>query len=120
MMLFLCFFFFFFFLMIRRPPRSTQGRTLFPYTTLFRSLRRLVGVRLLCDVLRRRAPAAAQGGGSGSAVQDVGLSGDPDRLHPVLALARDQHGVGAAARRGRRGGADLGRPADLFPAPRRG
>src|SRR5258708_24140204 len=35
--LFLCYFrfvFFFFFLMIRRPPRST----LFPYTTLFRSI----------------------------------------------------------------------------------
>src|SRR2546430_13222535 len=30
----LCWFLFFFFLMIRRPPRST----LFPYTTLFRSL----------------------------------------------------------------------------------
>src|SRR2546430_6066701 len=30
-----CFILFFFFLMIRRPPRST----LFPYTTLFRSLR---------------------------------------------------------------------------------
>src|SRR5213596_2345381 len=29
--------FFFFFLMIRHPPRSTQDRTLFPYTTLFRS-----------------------------------------------------------------------------------
>src|SRR5213596_462855 len=28
---------FFFFLMIQRPPRSTQDRTLFPYTTLFRS-----------------------------------------------------------------------------------
>src|SRR5213083_2872846 len=28
-----------FFLMIRPPPRSTQQRTLFPYTTLFRSLR---------------------------------------------------------------------------------
>src|SRR5881394_2651692 len=27
-----------FFLMIRRPPRSTLGGTLFPYTTLFRSL----------------------------------------------------------------------------------
>src|SRR5881392_4276900 len=27
----------FFFLMIRRPPRSTQRTTLFPYTTLFRS-----------------------------------------------------------------------------------
>src|SRR5213075_2575457 len=30
--------FFFFFLMIRRPPRSTQQGTLFPYTTLFRSI----------------------------------------------------------------------------------
>src|SRR5213596_3827599 len=29
--------YFLFFLMIRRPPRSTQDRTLFPYTTLFRS-----------------------------------------------------------------------------------
>src|SRR5210317_1293137 len=28
----------FFFLMIRRPPRSTPYPTLFPYTTLFRSL----------------------------------------------------------------------------------
>src|SRR2546430_6083758 len=34
-----CCFFFFFFLMIRRPPRST----LFPYTTLFRSLQPLAG-----------------------------------------------------------------------------
>src|SRR6266496_4683687 len=34
MMFITLFFFFFFFLMIRRPPRST----LFPYTTLFRSL----------------------------------------------------------------------------------
>src|SRR5712692_11687300 len=33
-MYFLLFFFLFFFLMIRRPPRST----LFPYTTLFRSV----------------------------------------------------------------------------------
>src|SRR3546814_15064731 len=30
--------FFIFFLMIRRPPRSTRTDTLFPYTTLFRSL----------------------------------------------------------------------------------
>src|SRR3989449_6686055 len=35
--------FIFFFLMIRRPPRST----LFPYTTLFRSLRRERGVTIL-------------------------------------------------------------------------
>src|SRR3546814_513667 len=32
------FIFCFFFLMIRRPPRSTRPATLFPYTTLFRSL----------------------------------------------------------------------------------
>src|SRR3546814_3221301 len=33
-----CFTFLFFFLMIRRPPRSTRTDTLFPYTTLFRSV----------------------------------------------------------------------------------
>src|SRR3546814_10875203 len=32
------FLFDFFFLMIRRPPRSTRTDTLFPYTTLFRSM----------------------------------------------------------------------------------
>src|SRR3712207_9218422 len=41
----LCLFFVFFFLMIRRPPRST----LFPYTTLFRSIMReipgVIGVK---------------------------------------------------------------------------
>src|SRR3546814_9060995 len=31
--------------MIRRPPRSTRTDTLFPYTTLFRSRRRLFAVR---------------------------------------------------------------------------
>src|SRR3546814_19404717 len=29
--------------MVRRPPRSTRTDTLFPYTTLFRSLYRIVG-----------------------------------------------------------------------------
>src|SRR3546814_5285709 len=36
-------FLFFFFLMIRRPPRSTRTDTLFPYTTLFRSLGQRAG-----------------------------------------------------------------------------
>src|SRR3546814_13542117 len=43
-----------FFLMIRRPPRSTRTDTLFPYTTLFRSIatdehpaRRVVGDSVL-------------------------------------------------------------------------
>src|SRR3546814_7702524 len=35
----MCFCVFFCFLMRRRPPRSTRTDTLFPYTTLFRSLR---------------------------------------------------------------------------------
>src|SRR3546814_991276 len=34
----ICTYLLFFFLMIRRPPRSTRTDTLFPYTTLFRSL----------------------------------------------------------------------------------
>src|SRR3546814_10985095 len=34
-LIFICYLFF---LMIRRPPRSTRNDTLFPYTTLFRSI----------------------------------------------------------------------------------
>src|SRR5215216_7438884 len=49
----LTFFFFFFFLMIRRPPRST----LFPYTTLFRSRARSLGLRLRLDGGARRREA---------------------------------------------------------------
>src|SRR3546814_8677594 len=36
--------------MIRRPPRSTRTDTLFPYTTLFRSRRRMVA-RLLAPAM---------------------------------------------------------------------
>src|SRR3546814_3272727 len=38
LVLIICFVLSFFFLMIRRPPRSTRTDTLFPYTTLFRSV----------------------------------------------------------------------------------
>src|SRR6266404_4389696 len=48
-MLFFIFFFFFFFLMIRRPPRST----LFPYTTLFRSMARATPLSTVLDALCR-------------------------------------------------------------------
>src|SRR3546814_18320687 len=51
-------FFFFFFLMIRRPPRSTRTDTLFPYTTLFRSV--VVGGRHACGIERRRTKTAVQ------------------------------------------------------------
>src|SRR5881628_1556130 len=38
--------------MIRRPPKSTRQSTLFPYTTLFRSLRRQLLAR--CHIERRQ------------------------------------------------------------------
>src|SRR3546814_18028829 len=60
------FHFVFFFLMILRPPRSTRTDTLFPYTTLFRSVpprsaRRRCRHRL--PAWRKSNPRAARGGG---------------------------------------------------------
>src|SRR3712207_9034655 len=69
--------FIFFFLMIRRPPRST----LFPYTTLFRSLR--VGSHV--DLARAQLARRAQGGHERPVLGDV-VRRDADRL-PAL----DQH-----------------------------
>src|SRR3546814_12555351 len=43
--------------MIRRPPRSTRTDTLFPYTTLFRSVR-TVDARRIIDEVCVDAPAA--------------------------------------------------------------
>src|SRR5690242_21501916 len=57
--------YFFFFLMIRRPPRST----LFPYTTLFRSLERTLGVPLFQEQLMRIAMVAA--GFSGGQAEEL-------------------------------------------------
>src|SRR3546814_15087640 len=53
--------------MIRRPPRSTRTDTLFPYTALFRSPRRLAGsahagLSQLCGRERRTAPGRRPSG----------------------------------------------------------
>src|SRR3546814_10260755 len=65
----------FFFLMIRRPPRSTRTDTLFPYTTLFRSVAELRLLAVLAQHRRsRRRPfpaavhrsAARRGGAAGT------------------------------------------------------
>src|SRR3546814_11300152 len=48
-----------FFLMIRRPPRSTRTDTLFPYTTLFRSIIALRGGDELMAAVFRKCPMAA-------------------------------------------------------------
>src|SRR5438034_8031426 len=71
----------FFFLMIRPPPRST----LFPYTTLFRSVpgRRTVGADALPDrgraPLRPQAPAPAPGAGAPAEGRVRGRAGERDR-----------------------------------------
>src|SRR2546426_4533190 len=74
MTIFLClrllfsFVIFFFFLMIRRPPRST----LFPYTTLFRSVRdQLVPDRTLLNSPTRSALQSAGSGRDGSRIRSV-------------------------------------------------
>src|SRR3546814_8950976 len=55
-----------FFLMIRRPPRTTRTDTLFPYTTLFRSV--TVRPKMACrscgdGVAQAKAPAHVAAGG---------------------------------------------------------
>src|SRR3546814_14967962 len=53
----------FFFLMLRRPPRSTRTDTLFPYTTLFRSLvRDDIGLRGVAGGAESLGEFAKEGG----------------------------------------------------------
>src|SRR3546814_10716614 len=66
--------------MIRRPPRYTRTDTLFPYTTLFRAVIRMlymtgyrVGIGQSGEVLIERIPTPAEG------IQDSGVS--PTSLH---------------------------------------
>src|SRR3546814_9279516 len=94
---------YFFFLIILRPPRSTRTDTLFPYTTLFRSVpppsaavrRRPRGAARLCAGAPLRAvPAAGRGGfgapavaGGSASVVPAGRMGHraqvpPAGLHP--------------------------------------
>src|SRR3546814_6493695 len=74
--------------MFRRPPRSTRTATLFPYTTLFRSLlepaRRRRGPRRDARGDRARAPARAAGdrpAGRGPAGRGDAVA-QRRRLHP--------------------------------------
>src|SRR3546814_18652182 len=70
--------------MIRRPPRSTRTDTLFPYTTLFRSIRVFLGRHIPfrdygCPVLQFRFAVA-------SLVKDMELPGL--RLHELTGNRR--------------------------------
>src|SRR3546814_2489809 len=72
------------FLMIPRPPRSTRTDTLFPYTTLFRSV----------PPLPRALQPAADGldGGAGADAGDVGR---PRHLRRLGLAAARAHGLAA-------------------------
>src|SRR3546814_8166753 len=69
----------FFFLMIRRPPRSTRTDTLFPYTTLFRSIEG----QPACAARRRQA------GGHEIAGNPARAPGFP-RLRQTIVLCRSE------------------------------
>src|SRR5213596_4099477 len=79
--------------MIRRPPRSTQDRTLFPYTTLFRSPRhRARGDARPAGPRARRAAAPAGAARAAARPHDAAalpargrLPGHPARARRLLA-----------------------------------
>src|SRR3546814_19683691 len=68
-----------FFVMIRRPPRSTRTDTLFPYTTLFRSVvsgnhRRNRNSRAVLSFPTRRHGAKATPAGAGDGYLEGGIT----------------------------------------------
>src|SRR2546430_13649461 len=89
---------FFFFLMIRRPPRST----LFPYTTLFRSVPHLEHVGGdegggLAEAVAESQPAAGEGGAE-LLLEDSDLrQADADDEGDILGVGVEALGLLAAA-----------------------
>src|SRR3546814_4902335 len=83
--------------MIRRPPRSTRTDTLFPYTTLFRSVRRGgVGRAILVGGRSRAAAVAVAGACRGRrAGGERGLAGDRSEEHTseLQSLMRSSYAV---------------------------
>src|SRR3546814_3061472 len=78
--------------MIRRPPRSTLTATLFPYTTLFRSLRRRLDqfVHILFDMERPRERREI---GVGEAFAIAVRDGQPGKEVERLAVACDARDI---------------------------
>src|SRR3546814_10786179 len=81
--------------MIRRPPRSTRTDTLFPYTTLFRSLQ---DSRLQADHRTHRIRSLRRG------VRTVERDAGPAEVEVVVGAEEDAGGVAERHRRARQGG----------------
>src|SRR3546814_4449374 len=82
--------------MIRRPPRSTRTDTLFPYTTLFRSITRADLERLVEDLITRTLEpcrkALADAGLKASDIGEVVLVGGMTRMPRVRQIVKDFFG----------------------------
>src|SRR3546814_16140890 len=77
--------------MIRRPPRSTRTDTLFPYTTLFRSLQLVMaGERYVPDNVLS----------SGQPWRDAEMTGGGGSNHPLGKLSRRERDVMALLTKG--------------------
>src|SRR3546814_16694014 len=83
-----------FFLMIRRPPRSTRTDTLFPYTTLFRSVQRLPA-----DARRKGVAAVEFGADEVEAADDDARSLDREMIRVVGAGEAVDRDAGNALQR---------------------
>src|SRR3546814_1939681 len=92
---------FVFFLMIRRPPRSTRTDTLFPYTTLFRSQKRLemlFGVRTLDGFGAFTRGEVAAMGAIAAYLDHVGTGGAVFLQPPLRVSASGRMAIDAATR----------------------
>src|SRR5213596_1129725 len=96
--------------MIRRPPRSTQDRTLFPYTTLFRSSTRTVRAVGVCRSIAPLRLLACTVGHARSEEHTSELQSHGLRSYAVFCLKKKnpRH----------RAGRGLGRAAPPAPAAR--
>src|SRR3712207_6530488 len=96
--------------MIRRPPRST----LFPYTTLFRSLARLlrrmsaIGAAAVVATFVLAAPATAQVADDDDCVVETGTATDTPSAIPCPTVVPASGGAGAGAGSGAGDGGGVG------------
>src|SRR3546814_18512223 len=86
--------FLFVFLMIRRPPRSTRTDTLFPYTTLFRSVTVEVVAADEAGVAENENPVAdADVGGVGCAGVEADVPRSEEHTSELQSLMRISYAV---------------------------
>src|SRR3546814_5017454 len=76
----------FFFLMIRRPPRSTRTDTLFPYTTLFRSVAAIADTQWVDESRAHNRKWREWLAGEVEAMGNHGLKAVPSRANFLLVL----------------------------------